>query len=230
MVRHTITHADELFVGAAYYAPANGSKRGVRFTPLVQVDLGTPVVEDPDGVAVSQAVAGAGNLTLVSSTVTLDVPRNITIDSDNVANTTQTATITGTDQYGEALVETLTFNGTTEVVGKKAFKTVTQIAISAAITGNAFAGYGRALGLPYRVDEAGLVMAFFDSTLDLTASAVLGTFLPAATAAATATTGDVRGTYAPVGTMNGTANVRALIKIADIATKVGSFGVAQFGG
>lgn len=235
MVRHTISHADELFSGAAQYNPAQGSKRGVPLTPVYQVSLGDPIVADPDGVAEAQAVAGAGNLTLdgtlvVAGVAIMDVPRNITIDSSGAGDTTQTATVTGTDVYGETIVETIAFNGTTEVAGQKAFKTVTQVAISAALAGNGFVGIGSALGIPYRVDEGGLLMAYADSALDLTTSAVLGTFAAADTTTATATTDDVRGTYTANATLDGSTTIRLLIKIADVSTKSGAYGITQYGG
>lgn len=230
MAKHTISHADELLWGRPYYGAAS-ARRGVPLTPLLKVSLGAPAVADVDGVAAAQAVGGAGNLTLTSSVVTLDVPRNITIDSANAGDTTQTATVTGTDAYGETIVEDIDFNGTTEVAGNKAFKTVTQVAIDAATAGNVNVGFGSKLGLPYRVDAGGLLMAYEDSALDLTSSAVLGTFAPAVTTdPATATTGDVRGTYSPNGTLDGSAEFTVLIQIADVTSKKGAYGVDQYGG
>ena len=228
MVRHTISHADELYFGQAQYNPANGSKRGIPITPLTVVDLGAPVVADPDRI-LNDADATDSAQVHTTFLAQPDVPRNLT--ATGTAGSNHVVTITGTDVYGEVIVEQLTLNGTNVISGKKAFNTVTQVAVAAGAAGDTFdLGVGSAIGLPYRVDEAGLVMAFFDSTLDLTTSAVLGTFVAAVTAVATATTGDVRGTYTPVGTLDGTANLRALIKVADPTSKVGAYGVDQYGG
>jgi hypothetical protein len=231
MGRHTISHAAELYSGDAQYGAANNALRGVPLTPLLHIALGSPAVADVDGIAVAQAVAGAGNLTLTAGAASLDVARNITIDSAGAGDTTQTATVTGTDIYGVTMVEDIAFNGTTEVAGLKAFKTVTQVAIDAATAGNVNVGFGDVLGLPYRVDENGLIMAYADGALDLTTSAVLGTFAPAVTTdPATGVTGDVRGTYNPNTTLDGTVEFAVLIKVASVETKVGAFGVDQFGG
>ena len=234
MARHTISHASDLYSGDAQYNAANSSKRGIPMSQLLKVSLGTPIVADPDGICASQAVAGAADLTIDGAlasggAVTLDVPRTLVVDADGAA--TAVLTITGTDAYGEALVENITLNGTTAVVGLKAFKTITTVASSAATTGNVFVGTEDTLGLPYRVDAGGLVMAWTDSTLDLTSSAVLGTFVPAVTTdPATAITGDVRGTYNPVGTLDGSAEIQVLIQVASVATKNGAYGVDQYGG
>ena len=59
---------------------------------------------------------------------TLDVPRNIVVDSGGVD--TAVLTFTGTDEYGNTVVESITLNGTTAVAGKKAFKTVTGVSSS----------------------------------------------------------------------------------------------------
>jgi len=233
---HTISHATNLRSGAAQYNAALGSERGIPMSPLLRIALGSPVVADADGIAAAQAVAGAGNLTINGAlasggAVTFDVPRNVQIVSAGAGDTTQTATFTGTDVYGEALVETLSFNGVTPVLGKKAFKTVTQVAISAALAGNGSAGSGSALGIPYRVDAGGLIMAHAGSALDLTSSAVLGTFAPAVTTSpATATTGDVRGTYTPNATLDGATAITLTVQVASVATKLGAYGVDQYGG
>lgn len=54
------------------------------------------------------------------------VPRNVQIDG-NVSGITGNVKITGTNFAGEAIDETLALNGTTNVVGAKAFKTITKV-------------------------------------------------------------------------------------------------------
>ena len=231
MGRHVISHADELYWGNAQYGRYQSALRGIRMTPIVLMDLGTPIVADPDGIAAAQAVAGAGNLSLNGALASggvavLDYPRTIEIDSSNAGDTTQTATVTGTDEYGEALVEVIAFNGTTAVAGQKAFKTVTQIAISAALAGNGNAGTTNVLGLPYRVD-AGNVLQWIEDNLPHVGT--LGTFAAADTTAATATTNDVRGTFLPNTAPNGTRRFKAWAYV-DPSSKESAFGVAQYGG
>jgi hypothetical protein len=232
-MEHTISHAESLFSGDASYAGAR-AKRGIPLSKLLMVSLGAPIVADVNGVCESQVNGAAKTLTLDGASVTagvaiLDFPRNLTVDADNTG--TAVLTCTGTDKYGAVMVENITMNGTTVVPGKKAFKTVTSITTSAASTGDIIVGFGDILGLPYRVDAAGLVMAYLDSALDLTTSAVLGTFAAAvSTDPATATTGDVRGTYLPNTATNGTRIFKVLIQVGSTATKVGAYGVDQFGG
>lgn len=54
------------------------------------------------------------------------VPRNVQIDG-NVSGITGNVKVTGTNFDGEAIDETLALNGTTNVVGAKAFKTITKV-------------------------------------------------------------------------------------------------------
>ena len=206
MTRHTISHADEIFVGAVQAGGINGANRGLEVMPLHQQVIQNAVAGDVDGIAVAQAVAAAGNLTLngafvTAGVATISTPRNVAILSTNAGDTTQTATVTGTDIVGNPQVEDIDFNGTTEAVGLKAFATVTQIAIDAALAGNASSGTSVTqanieLGL-----NAGLENAF-DVAHALTGATVLaeegGRFTVAdVTSPATAVTGDTKGTYRP---------------------------------
>lgn len=202
-----------------------------------------PLTLQTSGLATAQAVGAAGNLTLTAGTgvttsvdaqgttrYVLDTPRCITIDSSDVGDTTQTATVYGYDYLGQAMTETIAFDGTTEVSGTKAFKSVTRIAISAALTGNANAGFNDKLGLPVRVTDAGyIVSAKWAGALADDA----GTFAAAdTTSPATATTDDVRGTYIPSSAANGSRRLVMCIAVPAIgcgpnATRVGAYGVTQ---
>ena len=113
--------------------------------------------------------------------------------SSNVGDTTQTITITGTDEYGVAMTERKTLNGTTTVTGAKAFATVTQVAISAALAGNLTVGTATTLGLPVALQNAGQVLKEVQDG----AAATAGTFAFASTVTPTNATADVRGTYIP---------------------------------
>jgi len=183
------------------------------------------------GVAAAQAVAGAGNLTIngtlaTGGVATLDVPRAVSILSTNAGDTTQTATVYGTDGYGVPTVETIAFNGTTGVSGKKAFKTVTRVAISAVMTGNATVATTDVFGLPYRADDRGTILTAWASAFVTT-----GTFAAAVTTSpATATTGDVRGTYNVPSAADAAKILYVWQFIADNDTNNGLYGVDQFGG
>lgn len=184
-------------------------------------------------VCAAQAVAGAGNATIngtlaTASVATFDVARNVSIVTSNAANTTQTVTVTGTDYYGRTQTALLTCNGTTTVNGTKTFKTITQVAVSAALTGNLSVGSGDTFGLPYRVTDAGyLLRTGWNNAVADNA----GTFTAADTATATASTGDVRGTFLPASTAaNGSRRLVIAIGLTAIqagptATQTGAIGV-----
>ncbi len=196
---------------------------GVSMLGLVRVDLGSPLTLDVDGIAAAQAVAGAGNLTLngalasggavdlVSGAGGSPFGRGVEIDSSGAGDTTQTATVTGTDYLGNAMSEVIAFNGTTAVAGKKAFATVTQVAISAALAGNATCGTTDVLGLPFYL---GTVDAPVIELAD-NATATAGTTVGGVDAAATTTTGDVRGTYDPNSACNGAINFALYLAVSD---------------
>lgn len=198
-----------------------------------------PVALQTSGLAVAQAVAAAGNLTLTAGTgvtrtadgrYVLDTPRCITIDSSGAGDTTQTATVYGYDVYGQPMSEAIAFNGVTEVSGTKAFKSVTRIAVSAALAGNANAGFNDKLGLPVKVANAGYIISVkWDGVLADDA----GTLVAAdATSPATTTTDDVRGTYTPSSAADGSKRLVMAIALPAIAvgpnaTRVGALGVTQ---
>lgn len=191
----------------------------------------TPVATDDNGIALSQTPGAAGNLTLAGALVTsgvatLDVPRNIIAVSASGTDSTQTLTYTGTDVYGVPLVETVTLTGTTTVQGLKAFKTVSQVAVSAATVGALIVGSGDKFGVPYRINKKGSLQAFWDATWNDGS----GTTTLAVTSTATATTGDVRGTYLPATASDGTRTLALWVYMDDVDSNNGLYGVDQYGG
>lgn len=219
MSRHTITNADEIFVGSPQSGGFNGAKRGVEIALAHQQKILNAPAGDVDGIATSQAVAAAGNLTLdgafaSAGVATIVAARNVSLVSDNAGDTTQTATVTGTDIVGNPQVENIAFNGVTEVFGAKAFGTVSQIAISAALAGNAIAGTSVTLaniefGLDAGLESgADVLHALTGSTAAGSAGANDGgNFVIAdATSPPTAVTGDTKGTYGPGNLPDGSAD------------------------
>lgn len=166
---------------------------GVTELALVEIALGSPDASDSNGAVESQACTAASGLAtgingaLASDDVaTFDVPRNV------VAAWTGTAvlTVTGTDVNGKTIVESSASG--TSLTGKKAFKTVTGVTTSADITALTV-GTSKVLGLPVFLTSAADVLAEKEDD----AAATAGTIVVGDTTTATATTGDVRGTYAP---------------------------------
>jgi hypothetical protein len=223
--RQLLSRSIQFFLGAAVYNRAFSAKPGVPFDPVVIYRV-APLTVAATGICAAQAVAGAGNATINGTlasggVATITVPCNLTVVSASAGDTTQTVTATGTDVYGETMTETIALNGTTTVQGKKAFATVTQVAVSAATAGNLSVGIGKIIGLPYRADESCVLSARFNNAIDA------GTFVPAVTTAASATTGDIRGTFSVAGTPDATKVLVLSIFITDRSTKTGAYGVAQ---
>lgn len=98
-----------------------------------------PTTADADGVAQSQTPGAAGNLTLNGALVSsgvgiLDIARRVLVTT--VSNESgKTLTITGTNRYGDSISEVMTGPNATTGYTELDFKTVTQVAVSAAFTG-----------------------------------------------------------------------------------------------
>jgi len=247
MPQHTISHADELYFGAARQPNMVSKRRGVRLHPIVQVDLGAPLTLDADGlidaatgtelpdtetVTYTPANAGTSPVDGANTTWVLDVPRNITAAvSHGSSVVAMTILITGKDVYGQRMSELLTIaaTGTSQTAtGVKAFKSIDSIAITAAADAEANTldvGFGDTLGLPYRLGGAyDILSKFVDGGLEAIGS---GTQTAGVATTATTTTGDVRGTWLPATATNGTRRFRMWMKIHDPSTDAGAFGVTQ---
>lgn len=232
-------YSDDLWLGSALGPQSKGwAGPGAVFAgvgPLGRVyifDI-VPATLSATAVCAAQAVAGAGNASINGASAsggvaTFDYARTISAKSSDVGDTTQTVTVTGTDYWGQAQTELLTLNGTTTVDGLKAFKTITQVAVSAALTGNLSVGNGDSFGLPYRVNDAGYLLrtGWAGAVADNA-----GTFTAAdATSPATASTGDVRGTFKPTTAANGSRRLVIAIGLTAVqagpnATQAGAIGV-----
>jgi hypothetical protein len=220
-----MTHfSDGVRAGRNFANNGTASEPGVFMSPINVYNV-VPATLDADGICAQQTLAAAGNATLNGAlasggTVTLDVPRNVVVDAAGAA--TAVLTITGTDVYGIPMSEAITLNGTTAVAGKKAFKTITQVAASAAAT-DIFVGTGDVFGLPIRADSRNYVQTAWGGAFVTT-----GTFTAAVTTSpATTTTGDVRGTFAPADAADGTKRLTLWVFVLDDDTQTGLYGVTQ---
>jgi hypothetical protein len=223
-----MTHfSDGVRAGRNFAYNGTASLPGAFMSPINVFDI-VPATLSATAVAAAQAVAVAGNLTIngasaTAGVATLDVPRAVSIVSSNAGDTSQIATVTGTDTYGIAMSEAITFNGTTTVSGKKAFKTVTRVAVSPLLAGNASVGSTDVFGLPIRADSRNYVQTAWNAAFVTT-----GTFTAAVTTSpATTTTGDVRGTFAVPDAANGTKRLTLWVFVADPDTQTGLYGVTQ---
>ncbi len=111
----------------------------------------------------------ATNPTEVTTGITNpDVPRNVTIKG-NASGIAGDVVITGTNILDEEITETIALNGSTEVAGASAFKTVTQIDLPARTqeADTVSIGWGKKIGLPHIVAYAGLLLVkLFDGSTD----------------------------------------------------------------
>lgn len=189
---------------------------------LIKINLGAPAAAVANGIVASQAATAASGLATgingslaASGKVVLPRSRNV------VAAWTGTSviTVTGKDEYGKTIRESSASG--TSFTGKKAFKEITAISVSADVTGLTV-GTGVVLGLPvYLPDTADVVREIANSV-----PATAGTIVAGDLTAATATTGDVRGTYAPNSAPNGTNVYELVAMLRDPSYK----GPAQFAG
>jgi hypothetical protein len=161
----------------------------------------------------------------------LDCPRAVSIVSGTGTLTNRNVTISGYDYYGQAMSEVIA-TGTvqsTTVNGKKAFFQISSATISGALGATIAVGTTDILGLPVRVFNVAYIASVKSNN---TLAQDAGTFVAAVTAAATTTTGDVRGTYVPATASNGIVRTVMGILLPGIAvgpnaTRVGALGVTQ---
>jgi hypothetical protein len=122
--------------------------------PII-VTVGPLTAASANNIALSQTPGGAGNLTLNGSLVVAGVaiignPETVTLTT---ADSTHTATIYGTDWAGNPISETVAFNGTA-VTSVLSYKTITRIAVNAALTGAITVGISGIGTSPWvRLDE-----------------------------------------------------------------------------
>ena len=225
MSKMGLTTARIITRGKVFYSPYAEqneleSRRGLIFDLTKLHDFGVVTTADADGACASQGVtlnvpALINGALATDGVATFETPRNV------VAAWTTAAimTVTGTDQYGEVMVEA-SASGTSHT-GTKAFKTITQVIFSATVTG-ATVGEGVVLGLPHLIALRGQIIS--------TAEGGAVTFVAGDDTAATATTGDVRGTVAFADAPDGVRHYMAQLTIFDTDTIEGAYGVAQFKG
>ena len=161
----------------------------------------------------------------------LDCPRAVSIVSGTGTLTNRDVTITGYDYYGQAMSEVIA-TGTvqsTTVAGKKAFYQILSASISGALGATIAVGTTDVLGLPVRVTDGGYICHVgWNGSFALDT----GTFVAAATATATTTTGDVRGTFDPSTAADGIKRLvlgimLPAIAVGPSATRIGALGVNQ---
>lgn len=248
MSRQNLSRADELFAGRVSYNRAFNAKTGIpAFLPYLH-KFGAIAVADADGLINDATSTELPNNETVTYTFPaanvsptdealrsgiLDTPRNVVaVVTHGSSVVAMTILVTGTDQYGETMSELLTVpaTGTTQTVnGAKAFKTITSVAIASGTDAEANTlnlGTGDVIGLPFRSDATDWLRVYI-CTPPASALQDGATVVRAVTSAATTTTGDVRGTFNPSGSIDGTNQFYVEMELSRNTSKERSYGVAQ---
>ena len=221
--RQLLTSALNLFYGRSRSAAKYGGEPGIPLSPVTLAELGAPAT------AVADALIKAATSTELPDTATktytfpsaaaspqdgslgatgiLDVARNLVfVATHATAVVAMSILATGKDENGQDMTELFTITaGTTSktATGKKAFKQVTTIAITAAADATANSldgGTGVVLGLPFKLTDKNRALYIMDGVLQTT----LGTVTVADDTTPANNTGDVRGTWSPNSAANGT--------------------------
>lgn len=117
---------------------------------------------------------GAAAIDVTAGITSPVVPRNVTVKG-NAGGIAGAVVITGTDMADAVLTESIALSGTNEVVGNKAFKTVTSINFPAKTNGSGDTvsiGIGSKLGLPFCLSKNTVHSAYLGTTLEGTAPTV----------------------------------------------------------
>lgn len=182
---------------------------------IFKINLGAPLASSANAAVLSQACSattglatGINGAEAAAGVATFATPRAIVA----AWTTTAVLTVTGTDVYGKVMVESSASG--TSMAGLKAFKTITGIACSANITGLTV-GTGKVLGLPMFLSSVVDVLKEYQDGVAPTA----GTIVAGSQATPTATTGDVRGTYAPNAAPDGTKVFELLVAVKSAGYK-----------
>lgn len=189
----------------------------------VLVSLGAPAAASANAICTSQSVnsgvaATLNGASVVSGVAVLDgaAGRNVVAAWTNTA----VVTVTGTDIYGNTVVESSASG--TSFTGVKAFARVTSVTFNANVTG-ATVGTGTVLGLPVFLTGAGYITRELQDGALATAGTAVGGLRGSAS---TATSADVRGTYAPNSAPNGSRSYQLIIAVPDSGFR----GNTQFAG
>ena len=241
MAGHTITTASSIYIGDVFYESyANDTgregRRGVELTPVYYHRYGVLGTADADGVAVTVSTAlptGAStNITITgalatASVATFDAPRGFTITSTG-DESGDTFHIYGTDMYGDLMVENLAGPNNTTVQSLKSFLTVSRVNVTSAVTSTQMTyGMGDRIGFPMRATRVDNTIPLVDGNT-VTGGGVTFSAGLVATAAAGATTADVRGYFYSSGVVpNASRAYAVMMLIPDTRTRAAVFGVAQ---
>jgi len=143
------------------------------FVARVQIAAAAATVASNVNVLAATAQTAAAQ-TITANITQPSVPRNLIVKGNAVGNAGNVV-VTGINYEGAVITETFALNGSTAVVGAKAFRAVTSIALPAEThvgTDTVSLGTGEKLGLPYKLAHNTVQQVFKDNTLEGTAATV----------------------------------------------------------
>jgi hypothetical protein len=188
------------------------------YASIMYVRFGAPATANATAILAITALT-VTTLVTFATPYQMDVPRNVTYVSSNAGDTTQTLTVRGLDRYGVSMTEAVPLNGVTPILGKKAFFVVQSYQASAALAGNLSLGTGVVFGSPVILERKNFALREFVDDAVVTT----GTFVPADISVPSATTGDVRGTYAMATAPNGAHVYELLVAVPDQLAQLPQF-------
>jgi len=239
--------SDDIMLGPVYgggsatnTAGSSPMETGVGPMGRVYIFDVVPLTAQTNNLATSQNPGSGGSFTLTAGTgittstargvteYVLDCPRAIRVIAAG-ANTA-TYTISGYDQYGQPMTQTIAAPSTSTVTTTKAFKSIVSItnANATAGTNGLTVGTADVIGLPLRLLSKDYITFNFNATVGLMGAVTAAD----TTSPATASTGDVRGTITLASASDGSKRLVAFIACPAIAvgpsaTRVGAYGVTQ---
>jgi hypothetical protein len=180
------------------YVPAMAYSSDVNYNGATRVNFGAPLAANATSLLNAASVAAGASLDL-SGVAAIPDPfgRNVVLVAGAAMATA--AVVYGWDYLGQPIAEQFTMNGTTPVIGNKAFKALNYVSYTATATTMSI-GTGVKLGLPYKTLRVGYEIANG-------AVVAAGTLQPPSLVdPQTNVTTDPRGTYTTTTSMNG-ANI-----------------------
>lgn len=134
-----------------------------------------PALGADNDVLADTALDASENTVVTSFDGQPDEPRNVTVKG-NDANVTGDVVIEGANVEGAPISETIALNGSSVVVGNKAFAEIDQITLppyDTADTERVRVGLGAKLGLPVRLSRNTVLAAFLDNVREGTAPTIV---------------------------------------------------------
>lgn len=184
----------------------------------MRVNIGQPPAADADLIVTAVALTANETFSAVLANSEVDAPygRALVIAA-SIANT-RACTISGWDYLGQPMTEVITFDGSTPVVGKKAFFFVGAVDVGDGTdTSSITVGTTDKFGLPFYT--VALIRELIDG-----ANVTSGAVTAGLQGAQTTTSADPRGLYVPVTTPDGAVEFVATVVVASMITEgVGKF-------